>query len=335
MLALTQNRHGRTIRTAAIVLANLLQMTCPFLHRCRVLSHQHLQHLTRKLLCRPARLGGVASAAADAEELHALSVVVAVCPCRKDDLRDAGTVNLLDILLVEFVWIGGVDISDNLHDSLVERVCPTVMDRADDVAGTEDGNGLGLNPIHDSDAILLKLLTKNLRNAATGLKHRVFSSLLELPEDLKPSLFGLLVNAVDDNLQRSCHLYGLLLCNLDEGSQIHVDGSSPRKPLTQLGIQLLKGLGTTNNRSTRNDVRRHLERKVQLWKTADQDLKILGTVSQKVNGGPKDGVCRQVRLSLLSLRVLSERHDRVQNEVHVKRHLVPRHRIGKPREQSG
>lgn len=179
-----------------------------------------------------------------------------------------------------------------------------------------------------------KLLTKDFGNAAGRFIDGVTTLLFKLPEDLETSLFSLAVKSVDDHLQRLGNLDSLVHGHLDDGSHVDIDGSSIGKPLSELGVRLLKGLAATNNGAARDDVGWNHERKVQLWKRTDQDLEALRTILEKIEGSSKDGVGSQVRLHLLSLRVILNGLCSVEGEMKVERHLAPWHRILKLREEA-
>lgn len=295
------------------------------------------------------RLRSAIAATADAETFHALGVVVVNSPHRKDNLRDTGAVNCLKKKTL-ISWIlpdrgrgyGGRDVGgcfqrerSNLHNGLVKRVGTAVMDRADDIASSKDRNGLRLNPIHNADAIMSKFGTKDLGNAAGRLIHRVATSLLELPENLKAAFLSLAVENVHHILQRLGHLNSLIHGNLDDRSYVDVDGSSMGKPFSQLGIRLLKGLAATDDRATRDDVVGDHEGKVQLWKGSDQDLDALRAVLQKIQGSAKNSMGSQVRLHLLALRVILNGLGSIAGEMNIEHDLAPWHGILKTREEPG
>lgn len=122
--------------------------------------------------------------------------------------------------------------------------------------------------------------------------------------------------------------------HLDDGSHVDVDGSSIGKPLSELGVRLLKGLAATNDRAARDDVGWNHERKVQLWKRTDQDLDTLRAILEKIEGSSKNGMGSQVRLHLLSLRVILNGLGGVEGEMKVERNLAPWHRILKLGEEA-
>lgn len=179
-----------------------------------------------------------------------------------------------------------------------------------------------------------KFLAKDFGNAAGRFIDGVTTLLLQLPEDLEAALFSLAVKSVDDHLQGLCNLNSLVHGHFNDGSHVDVDGSFIGKPLSELGIRLLKGLAATNDRAARDDVGWNHKRKVQLWKRTDQDLDALGAILEKIEGSSENGMGSQVRLHLLSLRVILNGLRSVEGEMKVERNLAPWHRILKLREEA-
>lgn len=164
------------------------------------------------------------------------------------------------------------------------------MDRANDVSSLEDGKGLGLNPVNDSDAIIRELLAKDVGEDAFRRIDGVSALLLELPQHLNPLLLGVLVETINDGLEGFRHLKGLRLRDLDQSSHVDEDRVSVGEPFGQLRIGLVEGSVGSNHRSAGDDVGRHLERIVQLGKAADQDLDALGAVVNQVGRSSDDAV---------------------------------------------
>lgn len=169
------------------------------------------------------------------------------------------------------------------------------MDRANDVSSLEDGKGLGLNPVNDSDAIIRELLAKDVGEDAFRRIDGVSALLLELPQHLNPLLLGVLVETINDGLEGFRHLKGLRLRDLDQSSHVDEDRVSVGEPFGQLRIGLVEGSVGSNHRSAGDDVGRHLERIVQLGKAADQDLDALGAVVNQVGRSSDDAVGVQKR----------------------------------------
>lgn len=212
--------------------AHLPQLLCPLPHRIRAGTppHDRIQRL-REPLGADMRSRGATAVDADAEVFGLGGEVVGVEPDGQDEVRDAGL------------------------EGLVEGVRAAVVDGADDGAGLQDGQGVGDEPVDDSDAGAEGRLREDVGEGEV----RVAAGGSEFPQDLEVGVGG------EDGAETGGDGTGVVLVGGDVAAQVDQDRRPLLEPFRQVRVAFCHGGHGKLHRAAEGHVGWDEEREVDFW----------------------------------------------------------------------